>query len=72
MDVQHHIACMVPNGGVGVGSDVVEELMDGFGGVSSCLGLLGTKRPKSRKEGKSNCPRIVQACTHDFLDSLYA
>ena len=35
MDMKHHIACMVPDGGVGVGSDVVEKLVDRRGSVAA-------------------------------------
>jgi len=69
---QYHVACGVCGAVVGVGGDVVEELVDACGGVMCGGGLLGADGAEGAKELWVDGPGIVEEGAHDALDSLDA
>ena len=57
---QYHVACSVCGAVVGVGGDVVEELVDACVGVLCGGGLLGADGAEGAEELRVNGPGVVE------------
>ena len=72
MSTQNHVACLVDNPILGVGSNIVEKEVGGLFSGDHGYGLLGSDGTKSNKKFVVNCTSIVEECTNDFLDTVLA
>jgi hypothetical protein len=65
--IEAHVAGVVANGGVRMGSGVVEEVDSRFSGGEGAFGLGGGKASKGNQDGVVNCSTIVKEDTNDLL-----
>ena len=57
---KHHVASSVPDAIMGIGGDVIKELMDGSRGGFSGSGLLTTDGAESNKKFVVDCMAILE------------
>jgi hypothetical protein len=62
-----HVAGVVANGGIRMGSGIVEEVDGRFGGSKGAFGLGGGKAAEGNEDGVVDCLTVVQEDTNDFL-----
>ena len=71
VDMETHIAGVIADGGIGVGGDVVEELVDGFVCSGCCGGLFGGDCVECDEHRAVDCSCVIEEGSDDALDACY-
>ena len=66
-----HVAGVVADGGIGVGGDVVEDLVDGFFCSGCCGGLFGGDCVECDEHCAVDCSCVIEEGSDDALDACY-
>ena len=72
MDEEHHAAGVVAEGGVGMGRQIVQQLVDLLNGVGSGNGLFCRQVAKTDKDGVVNGNTIIEENAHHLLNVFEA
>lgn len=67
MYIQHHVARIVSDRGIGMGGAVVEELGESLHGCCGAVGLLGGERADGWQHGGVDGAGIEEERSQDFL-----